>query len=157
MKTKTSILIILVITILSFTGCKKDNSIEFNKEVMITLAYGLGSSTTEGWLYTVNIPYFDISNYSNIKSAVLLVSDIKTSDDNGDVKGEGTWELYDITNGKVIENSIVTSDDTPENDYVSSNNFIDNIPGGKIKLGIHIASEGNYFVQCGNVTLLLSR
>ncbi|HEY9116091.1 MAG TPA: hypothetical protein VIN10_15445 [Bacteroidales bacterium] len=157
---KTQILIILAITFVSFTGCKKDEPIEFNNEVMITLLNsGMGTSDTVTWVYPVSEPYFDISNYSNVKSAVLLVSNIRTSeiDSNNDVTGEGTWELYDLTNNKTIENSSVTSDDIPEGTYKSSSNFLNNIPGGKIKLGIRISSGGNYFVSCGNITLVLSK
>lgn len=157
MNTKNQILIILAIAFLSFTGCKKETSIEFNNEVMITLSKGMGCSTVEGWTYPIYIPYFDISNYSNIKSAVLLVSDIKSNDDNGDVIGEGTWQLYDITNDKIIENSDISSDDIPENTYKSSVNFVDNIPNEKIKLGILVKSGGNYLVECGSITLVLSR
>jgi hypothetical protein len=155
---KVQISVILVISILNFTGCKKESSIELNKEEIISLnMYGLGSSSTEPFVDATYLPYFDISSYSNLKSVVLAVSNIKTFNDLGDVAGTGIWELYDITNGKIIENSMVSSDDIPENNYITSSNFISNFPKGKIKLGIRIASGGAYNVQCGNISLILSR
>jgi hypothetical protein len=157
---KTQILIILSIILLSFAGCKKDEPIELNNEVMISLIPGMGTSDTAIWIYSVPIPYFDISNYSNVNSATMLVSNIKTyglENYSDDVTGDGTWELYDLTNDKVIENSAVTSDDIPEGTYKSSANFLNNIPGGKIKLGIRISGGANYSVECGNITLVLSK
>lgn len=150
-------LIILVVTILIFTACKKETSIDNNNEVMIFLTTGLGASS-EPWIFPADLPYFDISNYSNIKSVVLAVNDIKTTDDFGvDVVGEGSFELYDITNGKTIDNSVVTSEDIVNNTYKSSVNFIDNIPRGKIKLGIRLYSGGAFRVQCRSIYLILSR
>ena len=155
MKIKISIL--LLFAILTIAGCKKDNFIDLSNEVMIPLTEGLGGSS-EPWIYSVYQPYFDISNYSNIKSAVLVVSDIKTTDTSlRDLKGEGSFELYDITNNKVIEKSIVKSDDIAANTYLSSANFINNIPKGKIKLGIKIYSNGDFTVQCKSIYLILSK
>jgi len=154
---KIQISIILAITFLSFTSCKKESTIDFNNEVMISLTQGLGSSTTEPIIHTVDLPYFDITNYSNIESVVLSVSDIKTYNDEGDVVGVGTFELYDLTNEKTIESSIVESDDIDENTFKLSSNFKENIPQGKIKLGIKIYSGGDYHVQCSNIYLILSK
>lgn len=155
MKNKVSIL--LLFAIFTIAGCKKDNSIDLSNEIMIPLTEGLGGFS-EPWIFPVYQPYFDISNYSNIKSAVLVVSDIKTTDSSfRDVKGEGTFELYDITNKKVIENSIVKSDDIAENTYLLSANFINNIPKGKIKLGIKIYSNGDFTSQCKSIYLILSK
>lgn len=158
---KTQILIILAITFVSFTGCKKDDSIDFNNEVMISLLpNGFGTVDTAIWVAPASEPYFDISNYTNVTTAVILVSDIrtfKTDDFSTDVSGEGTWELYDMTNDKIIENSGVTSDDIPLGTYKSSSNFLNNIPGGKIRLGVRVSGGANYSVQCGNITLVLSK
>lgn len=156
-KMKMKISILLLFAILTISGCKKDNFIDLSNEVMIPLAEGLGGSS-EPWIYSVNQPYFDISNYSNIKSAVLVVSDIKTTDSYfNDLIGEGSFELYDITNNKVIEKSIVKSDDIAENSYLASANFIDNIPKRKIKLGIRIYTDGNFHIECKSIYLILSR
>jgi len=153
---RIKILILLLVAILTVTGCKKDNFFDLSNEVMIPLADGLGGR--DPWVYSVSQPYFDISNYSNIKSAVLVVTDITTTDSsNNDLIGEGSFELYDLTNNKVIEKSIVRSDNIDENTYLASANFIDHIPRGKIKLGIKIYTDGAYTVHCRSVYLILSK
>jgi hypothetical protein len=155
MKIKISFL--LLFAILTIAGCKKDNSIDISNEIMIPLSEGLGGNS-EPWIYSAYQPYFDISNYSNIKSAVLVVSDIKTTGSSfNDLIGEGSFELYDITNNKVIERSIVKSDDIAKNTYLTSDNFIDNIPKGKIKLGVKIYTDGAFYVNCKSIYLILSK
>lgn len=155
MKIKFSIM--MLFAVLTLVSCKKDDFIDITQEFMIPISQGLQGSS-EPWIYSSYQPYFDISNYSNIKSAVLIVSDIRTNDSSlKDITGEGIFELYDITNDKVIENSIVKSDDIAENTYVSSANFIDSIPNGKIKLGVKLYSNGNFLIHCKSIYLVLSK
>jgi hypothetical protein len=152
------ILTLLTIAILVCSGCKKDDFIDINKEIMISLTGGTGlGGGPEPWTFTVDLPYFDISNYSNIKSAIMAVNDLKTYTDASDAIGEGNFELVDLTNNQVIENSIVTSDDIATDTYKASANFFNNIPKGKIKLGIKVYSNGDFTTDCRSIYLILSR
>ncbi|WP_159523412.1 hypothetical protein [Sunxiuqinia indica] len=147
----------MVVCSLILLGCKKDNFIEGN-ELMIALSEGIGVDMHNTWTRSADLPYFDISSYSNIKSVVMAVSDIKTNDETGnDLIGEASFELYDITNDKPIENSIVISDDIENNSYKSSANIINDIPRQKIKLGIRISSDGDFSASCSHIYLILSR
>lgn len=68
-----------------------------------------------------------------------------------DTIAEGSFEPYDLTPHKVIENSIITSDDQPEKEYAQSANFISSLPKEKIQLGIRITHGQNYSVYAKNV------
>lgn len=131
---------------------------DLDKEMVIKLTSNISNNTAYPHVFSVNLPYFDITAYENLTSVVFIVSDIKTSDYNfNDVIGEGTFELYDITNGQVIENSIISSDDITDNTYLSSQNLIDKIPQEKINLGVRLTSGGDFNSRCGNIYLILSR
>ena len=150
--------LILVYTLI-LLGCKEDNFLE-SEEIMISLteSVGIGANNGESWIYAVELPYFDISSYPNIRSVVMTVNNIRTRDASGnDVTGKGSFELYDITNDKPIANSIIESDDTEENSYKASANFINDMPGERIKLGIRISSNGDYTIDCSHIYLILSR
>lgn len=156
MKKKNSYAIFVVI-ILIFSGCSKDDYIYFDKEVIIHLASNIGADS-EPYVHVTEPPYFDISNYSNVKSVKILASDIQTIDSYGnDLAREGKIELYDFTNNKVIENSFIISDDTQENEFVSSANLINDIPEEKIKLGVKITAGSDFVLVARNVSLVLSR
>jgi hypothetical protein len=147
----------VVVCSLILLGCKKDDFIESN-ELMISLSGDIGAGKYNTWTHSAELPYFDISSYSNIKSVVMAVNNIKTSDETGnDVIGEASFELYDITNDKPIENSIVISDDIENNSYKSSANIINDIPRQKIKLGIRVSSDGDFSTSCSHIYLILSR
>lgn len=131
---------------------------DLDKEMVIKLTSNIGNNTADPYVYTVNLPYFDITAYENLTSVIFVVSDIKTSDYSyNDVIGEGTFELFNMTNDQVIENSIIESDDIPENTYLSSQNLINYIPQEKINLGVRVTSGGDFNSRCGNVYLILSR
>jgi len=157
MKIKFSI--IVTIMALFFFGCQKETEVILDKEVSIILFGGAGNATETPLVHISNsIPYFDISNYSEIKSAKLVISDIKTFDENfEDVPGEGTFSLYDITNDRVIENSTIKSDDIPEHSFLSSDNFLSKLPKGKIKLGVQITGGTTFSAECRNISLVLTR
>jgi hypothetical protein len=152
------ILAVLTIAVLVFSGCKKDDFIEIKNEVIIELSDDYIGSMMEPSTYPAHLPYFDISNYSNVKSVIMAVNDLKTfGSDATDVIGEGSYELVDLTNNQVIENSIVSSDDIAAGTYKASANFINNLPKGKFKPGIKIYSNGDYTTVCQGVYLILSR
>lgn len=144
-------------------GCKKNECENQDQEVMIRLTYGVFAETDTSYLYPVALPYFDITNYTQIKSAVMVLSDIETSTFNRwpsfghDTIAEASFELYDLTHDKVIENSIITSDDQPDNEYAQSANFIGSLPKEKIQLGIRITHGKNYSAYAKNAFLILSR
>ena len=101
---------------------------------------------------------FSKSFYPQIDSAIFVVFDIKTTDYHSvDLVGQGTFQLFDITHDKVIENSTILSDDIPANSYVKSANLIDNLPNEVADYGIRLFSGGNYNVSCGYVYLILYR
>jgi hypothetical protein len=136
------------------------NGEEGEEDKLITLLVGgwISNNTDIPVVYSSSLPYFDIRNYSNIDSAFLYVSDIKTFDEyNNDIVGEGTIELYDMTNNQVIENCSIISDDIPSGTYIRSSNFIQSIPEAEIRLGTRITGGSDYMVSCGNVFLILKR
>ena len=81
-----------------------------------------------------SIPYFDIENYSEIKSAKLLFNGY----------GNGSVDLINLSNSKVITGSKITLDEEfgPWKWY-SSPNFLENIPKGILQLGLKLNSQTN--------------
>ena len=155
-KMKNQFFILLLLTVFAFVGCEKDTETVLDKEISILLLPGAGISS-EPWIFAASQPYFNISNYSEINSAVLLVSEVQTWSNTGDIIGEASFELYDMTNDKIIENSKITTDNIDDTTYASSSNFLQNIPKGKIKLGIRISSSEIFSVNGRNFTLVLRR
>lgn len=155
--------LLLAVLYLLNQGCRKEECDNLDKEVMIRLTYGVFAETNTSYLYPVALPYFDITNYAQIKSVVMVVSGIETSTFNRwpsfghDTIAEATFELYDLTHDKVIENSIITSDDQSENEYAPSANFLGSLPKEKIQLGIRITHGENYSAYAKNAFLILSR
>lgn len=149
--------------LLLMPGCEKEECDNLDKEVMIRLTYGVFAETDTSYLYPVALPYFDITNYTQINSAVMVMSGIETRtfyrwpSFGHDTIAPGSFELYDLTNDKVIENSIITSDDQPDNEYIQSANFINSLPKEKIQLGIRITHGKNYSLYAKNAFLILSR
>lgn len=109
--------LLLPVMYILMPGCKKEECNNPDKEVMIRLTYGVFAETDTLYLYPVALPYFDLSNYAQIKSAVMVMSGIETKtfyrwpSFGHDTIAQGSFELYDLTHDKVIENSIITSDD----------------------------------------------
>lgn len=127
-----------------------------DKQVSIKLLDFAASEGTTPSLLAADLPFFDIKNYTGIDSVIFTVSAIETRNtDNIDIVGKGTFELYDITNNQVI--STISSDDTGLFDLVTSNNIIEVLPEGSIRLGIRITAGEGYFTSCNNIFLVLFR
>lgn len=103
---------------------------------------------------------FNINNYTNIDSAVFVAYDIKTATDccsGSDVRKKLKIELFDLTNGKPILNSLIESDDIPKGTFAHSKNFINNLPGGDIELGTRVIFDRRYFAGASDMYLILYR
>lgn len=127
-----------------------------DKQISIKLLDFSASEGTAPSLFAADLPFFDIKNYTGIDSVIFTVSGIETRNtDNIDIVGEGIFELYDITNNQTI--STISSDDTEQFDLVVSNNIIEDMPEGSIRLGIRITAGEGYFASCNDVFLVLFR
>lgn len=106
------------------------------------------------------IRFFNKNNYTNIDSAVFVAFDIKTATDccsGSDVRKKLKIELFDLTNGHPILNSLIESDDIPKGTFARSNNFINNLPSGDIELGTRLISDKNYFAGISEMYLIIYR
>lgn len=130
----------------------------FDETIILNLISNIGNNDPVPSVFAADIPFFDIRDYLKVDSVVFVVEDIRTSDYTfNDITGEGTFELYDMTNDQIIANSTISSDDTPENSFVASSNLISTIPQEQIKLGVQLTSGGSFNSRCGNVYLILFR
>ncbi len=131
---------------------------ERDETIFIHLTANISNNKPVPYTYAANIPFFDIRDYSQIDSVVFAVKDISTTDEfSNDIDGEGTFELYDMTNDQVVVNSSITSDDIPKNSFVTSGNLMSTLPQEQIKLGIQITSGGSFKSSTGNIYLILFR
>ena len=103
---------------------------------------------------------FNKSNYTKIDSAVFVAFDIKTATDccsGFDVRKKLKIELFDLTNGQPIINSLIESDDIQKGTCVRSSNFINNLPSGNIELGTRLIFDKKYFAGISEMYLILYR
>lgn len=95
------------------------------------------ANTTSSVLTTFAGVPFDIRNFKNVKSAVFEASPYVA-----DSKNYALLELYNITDGKVIANSLIRSNSLstalPES---KSNEILNELPQKEVKLGIKLSSE----------------
>ena len=109
---------------------------------------------------SVGIYQFNIKNYLNVDSAILVVYDVRTSVDccsGDDIIGTVKIELFDLTNNRPINNSEIITDDIQNGTYLKSANMKNEFPNQYINLGIRLITNGNYFAGTGNVFLFLYR
>jgi len=96
------------------------------------------------------IPDFNISNFLGVDS-IILGAYIKSKD----VNTNCTLELYDFTNGSVIENSSIS---TNSNDYIwvtTDQNFLESFPDESIDLRLRLSSDNGSEVDCSISRLIL--
>ncbi len=105
-------------------------------ELRLKVSPGVGSHSVEGWVWSKTLVKFNILNYPGMDSVILVVIDAKTSDSSSNI----IFDLYDITNDMVIENSEVRTNNTLETQLISSNIFSE-FPKQEIDLGLKIRSE----------------
>lgn len=102
---------------------------------------------------------FNIDNYINIDSAILVAYDLKTRDSfmGNFVPGTVKLELYDSKNSQVIAGSEIISGEIPDGTSVFSKNFVQNLPHEDIELGIKISKNGNFTASTSDIVLILHR
>lgn len=105
-------------------------------ELRLRVSPGLGNQSAEGWVWSSDLIKFNILNYPGIDSVILVVINAKSYDSSSNI----IFDLYDITNDMVIENSEVKTNNTLETQLISSNIF-SGIPKQEINLGLKIRSE----------------
>ncbi|MCC9017330.1 DUF7151 family protein [Flavobacterium lipolyticum] len=80
---------------------------------------------------------FDIRDFKDVKSVVLEASPYV-----GNSNNYALVELYNITDGKVIANSLVRSNNLPNAiKYLESNEILNELPQKEVKLGVKLSSE----------------
>jgi hypothetical protein len=130
---------------------------EMDKEIRFLLGPISNYSGTLAGPYS-NIFEFDIRNYPSIDSAVFVVFGVGTYDSNGQPKiVDGTFQLYDDTNGQVIANSSIVSDDIPLGVFKMSRNFIKDLPQQSINLRTDVLTDPTSNIISQNSYLILRR
>ncbi|MFN8207857.1 MAG: hypothetical protein U0T82_10690 [Bacteroidales bacterium] len=105
------------------------------------------------------ITKFNIQDYADIDSAVLIVFDVTIRDGymGTKVPGTATIELYDCRNNKVVTNSAITASEIPDGSYLVSGNFFDQLPEEEVELGIKITKSGDFYLGTADILLVLFR
>jgi hypothetical protein len=109
----------------------------YDKETIFQFAeFGYYTSSAQGIIHKdLGIDNFNITNYvadSASFSCYLYTTDVNV---------KSMVELYDITNNKVINNTLLTSNSLTYELKTTTLNFIDQFPKSPIKLGCRIRSE----------------
>jgi hypothetical protein len=145
-----------------FSGCTKkeviyrDTTINIlkdttiGKQTYIHLGGATSIQSTTPWVsYYIIVPQFNMNNFANVDSVVLVANGYAT-------QGAGSLlvKLYDITDSTAVGGSTVTIT-TPEHagdplgtiagfyPYLSSRNFVDSLPKKPIDLSIQISTTDN--------------
>lgn len=112
----------------------------YDKQIRIYFpanGYGYGTSSINGSIESIEcISNFDISSYLNADS-IVFGSYLNTWNTNVSC----TIDLYDMTNGNVINNTTLTSKSTSWEWKMTSINFLDELPKSPITLGIRMKSQ----------------
>jgi hypothetical protein len=111
----------------------------YNKETIIYFPFagGFGTTSTNGFIYDpIRLIDFNLANYpadSISDSAFLLTYDANV---------KCIVELYDLTNNKVINNTMLTSNSQADREFKATTvNFLNDLPKSPIKLGFRVKSE----------------
>jgi hypothetical protein len=102
---------------------------------------------------------FNIDNYINIDSAILVAYDLTARNSFNGVTVPETMklELYDCKNSKVIIGSEIISGEIPQGNSVFSKNFAANLPHEDIELGIKLTKSADFYAETKDVVLILNR
>ncbi len=124
-----------------------------SEEIQITLeasANSLSSTPVFSFVSTT----FDIRNYPNVDSVVFVAYPYVANNTNF-----ASVELYNATDGQVISNSLLRSNDLyEEREQLRTNNLFDLLPKKRITLGIKFSSETDgQFAGSGGTYLFLYR
>jgi hypothetical protein len=102
---------------------------------------------------------FNIDNYINIDSAIIIAYDIKVRDGypGNVISGTMKLELFDCTNSKVIQNSEIISGEISSGSYAYSKNFLSYLPHEDIELGIKLTKSSDFHARTSQIVLILFR
>ncbi len=106
------------------------------------------------------IHQFNIGNYTGVDSAVFVIYNVATAASccgGPDIAYNARFEIFDLTNNQPVVNSEILSDDIPTGTFAVSKNFVKNLPGETIDLGVRIITGKNIFTTTGKVYLFLYR
>jgi hypothetical protein len=146
-------IVCLLFSVLLFSCLVKEEDV-YDKEVRLSFRFpfnGIEGFNTETSILTDNIVIknFDKRNYPNLSS--IKVSTF--------LRGESEIfvELYNVTDGVVVENSLMSTA-TSQYVWVDSENFVDNLPEKKIDLTFAIHGS-DATGECGimDAELILER
>jgi hypothetical protein len=138
----------------------------YDKQINFKLYDGISSpnGTSLATIYKYSDGYggivkFNIDNYINIDSAIIVAYDLTTRDAfNGNiVSGTMKIELFDCKNSQVIANSEINSGEIPSGSSVSSKNFLNNLPHMDIELGIKLTKGSDFYAETKDIVLILYR
>jgi hypothetical protein len=135
---------------------------QINLKVFDLITSPNGMPLTSIWDYGISyggILKFNIDNYINIDSAILVAYDLTARDSYSGNKVSGTMkiELYDCKNKQVITNSEIISGEIPAGTYKYSKNFLKNLPHQDIDLGIKITKSSDFYAATLDIQLILYR
>ncbi|HMG89826.1 MAG TPA: hypothetical protein VK589_07195 [Chryseolinea sp.] len=124
-----------------------------SEEIQINM--GTGATSVSSNPVIVSGPTtFDIRNYPNVDSVVFVADPYVVNSTNF-----ALVELYNATDGQVISNSLLRSNDLyEEREQLKTNNLFEHLPKKRITLGIKFSSETDgQFAGSGSVYLFLYR
>ena len=108
----------------------------YNKETIIHTTGDIGYATnTAAGIVRLGIDNFDITNYP--ADSISFIGNLSTND-------ALVWcnvELYDMTNNKVINNSLIKGNSTTFEIKATKVNFLKDMPKGPIKLGFRVRAD----------------
>ncbi len=145
--------------------CNGDDG-DYDKQIRFMMYSNMNNkSTSDTTIFgppfaTTGIYQFNLQNYLNVDSVILVVYNVRTSMDccSGiDITGNVKIELFDLTNNRPINNSEIITDDIETGTYLKSANLKNEFPNEYINLGVRLITDGSYFVGTGYVFLFLYR
>jgi len=106
------------------------------------------TSTTTGDIYAT-FPDFDKNNYQNVDSIIFCATAWSYGP-------KALIELYNISDGVVIDNSLITATESFNNRKIhKSSNILNNLPTSKKEIGVRIRSAAAGNTALGMVYLII--
>ena len=124
-----------------------------SEEIQINMGAGANTMSSDPVIVSGPIT-LDIRNYPNVDS-VVFVADLHVAN----ATNFASIELYNATDGQVIANSLLRSNDLPEErQQLKTGNLFEYFPKKRITLGSKLSSETNgQFAGAGNLFIFLYR
>jgi hypothetical protein len=144
--------------------CNGDDG--YDKQINFKLFDGI-PSPTGGSLETIlkysygygGIVKFNIDNFVNVDSAILIVYDLTARDSYNGTPVSGTMkiELYDCKNSQIIVDTEIISGEIVSGSYVYSKNFLKYLPHQDVELGVKMTKSSDFYAETKDVQLILYR